>query len=205
MESFSCMLMRGQFVIKGPWLQGTDLFLDSNLNLASCFLRKNPQPSIDRSPRLRFHQDMNVRSKLPLLLLGLLIIAPGLSATSTVLGNWRTIDDETGKKKSIVSLYLNEAGLLEGKVLEILHSDRGPNPLCEDCPGDKAGKPIKGMVIIWDMEPASPTEWRGGRILDPMNGKVYKAKISLREDGDLEVRGFIGFSLLGRTQIWKPD
>lgn len=147
---------------------------------------------------------MSLMRILPLLVIGLIFTGVHLEAASPVIGNWRTIDDATGKTKSIVSLYLNEAGALEGKVLEILHSDRGPNPLCDDCPGDKAGKPIKGMVIIWDMEPASDTEWRGGRILDPKNGKVYKAKISLREDGKLEVRGFIGFSLLGRTQVWEP-
>jgi uncharacterized protein (DUF2147 family) len=147
---------------------------------------------------------MKVTRHLSLSLLVLLLMATGLQAQSSVIGNWRTIDDETGKTKSIVSLYLDKDGMLEGKVIEILHSDKGPNPLCEDCPGEKAGKPIKGLVIIWDMESASETEWRGGRILDPMNGKVYKAKISLREDGKLEVRGFIGFSLLGRTQVWEP-
>jgi hypothetical protein len=98
---------------------------------------------------------MNVTRPLYLALLCLVTLTLGLNAQSSVIGNWRTIDDETGKTKSIVSLYLNEAGMLEGKVIEILHSDKGPNPLCEDCPGDKAGKPIKGLVIIWDMESSS--------------------------------------------------
>jgi uncharacterized protein (DUF2147 family) len=162
------------------------------------------QPGIDPISTARFHQGMNLTHRTCLCFLCLLIMASGLNAQSSVIGDWRTIDDETGKTKSIVSLYVNDAGMLEGKVIEILHSDKGPNPLCDDCPGDKAGKPIKGLVIIWDMESASETEWRGGRILDPKNGKVYKAKITLREDGKLEVRGFIGFSLLGRTQIWEP-
>ena len=147
---------------------------------------------------------MRVKGLLFLSVLSAVLAASALDARSAVLGNWKTVDDKTGRTKSIVNLYLNEAGQLEGKVVDILHSDRGPNPLCEDCPGERAGKPIEGMVIIWNMEPASETEWRGGKILDPTNGKLYKAKISLREDGKLEVRGFIGFSFLGRTQVWEP-
>lgn len=119
-------------------------------------------------------------------------------------GIWKTIDDATGKTKSLVEIYTNAEGQLEGRVIEILHSDRGPNPLCDDCPGERKGKPIKGMVIIWEMDALSETKAGGGRILDPKNGKVYKAKLTLRDDGKLEVRGYIGFSLLGRTQVWEP-
>lgn len=134
----------------------------------------------------------------------MLLLGFTFSLQASVTGQWRTIDDETGKTKSIVKIYQTDSGEIEGKVIEILHSDRGPNPLCEDCPGDKNGKPIKGMVILWGLEEKSSSDWRGGKILDPKNGKVYKAKLHLREDGKLEVRGFIGFSLLGRTQVWEP-
>ncbi|NDV63003.1 DUF2147 domain-containing protein [Puniceicoccales bacterium CK1056] len=135
----------------------------------------------------------------------LLCLLVHLSATAAgMTGIWKTIDDATGKTKSLVEIYRTPEGQLEGRIIEILHSDRGPNPLCDDCPGDRKGKPIKGMVILWDMDSASETKAVGGRILDPKNGKVYKAKLSLRDDGKLEVRGFIGFSLLGRTQVWEP-
>ena len=145
---------------------------------------------------------MLTRPLLPILACALL--AATAHAQSPVFGNWRTVDDETGRAKSIVQISVNAEGELEGKVLEILHSDRGPDPICENCPGDKNGQPIKGLVILWDMEKKAPGEWAGGRILDPKHGKVYKAKLRLRDDGKLEVRGFIGFSLLGRTQVWEP-
>ena len=134
----------------------------------------------------------------------MLSLVPGVLGAAEIYGTWRTIDDATGKTKSIVRIYETAAGLIEGQVMEILHSDRGPNPLCDDCPGERKGQPIKGMVIIWGMEAKSGSEAKGGHILDPKNGKVYKAKLKLREDGKLEVRGYIGFSLLGRTQVWEP-
>jgi len=137
------------------------------------------------------------------LCLGFLLTVPLLGAPS-ITGHWKTIDDATGVTKSVVHLYQNDSGVLEGKVEEILHSDRGPNPLCDKCPGARKGKPIKGMIILWGLEPDGKGLWKGGQILDPKNGKVYKARIRLREDGLLEVRGFIGFSLLGRTQVWHP-
>ncbi|MFO7724719.1 MAG: DUF2147 domain-containing protein [Oceanipulchritudo sp.] len=137
-------------------------------------------------------------------LLFLLLIQAAPASASAIPGYWRTIDDATGKTKSIVELYeVGETGL-EGRVTEILHSDRGPDPLCENCPGKRKGQPIKGMVILWDMDKQAPREYSGGRILDPARGKVYKARLSLREDGKLEVRGFIGIPLLGRTQVWEP-
>ncbi|MGC9450259.1 MAG: DUF2147 domain-containing protein [Oceanipulchritudo sp.] len=143
--------------------------------------------------------------KLRTLLVWVLLSAgTGLLAAGSVLGDWRTIDDETGKTKSIVTLYLDSDGKLEGRVIEILHSDRGPNPLCDNCPGERKGKPVLGMVILWGLKETGDGDWKGGQIIDPKNGKVYKAKLHLREDGRLEVRGFVGFSLLGRTQTWEP-
>jgi uncharacterized protein (DUF2147 family) len=118
-------------------------------------------------------------------------------------GDWRTIDDVTGKTKSVVRIVKMVDDEYEGQVIEILHSDRGPNPLCDDCKGERKGQPIKGMVILWGLKETKENRYKGGEILDPKNGKIYKAKLKLREDGDLEVRGFIGFSLLGRSQVWK--
>lgn len=118
-------------------------------------------------------------------------------------GEWRTIDDVTGKTKSIVRIERTADGEYEGTVIEILHSDRGPNPLCDDCKGERKGQPVKGMVILWGLKEAKKQQYKGGEILDPKNGKIYKAKLKLLEDGDLQVRGFIGFSLLGRSQVWK--
>lgn len=118
------------------------------------------------------------------------------------VGNWTTIDDKTGKPKSIVEIYEASDGTLAGRVNEVLQSDRGPNPVCDKCSGDRKDKPVKGMVILWGLR-RDGDRWEGGQILDPATGKVYSAKLTPTTDGKkLEVRGFLGFSLLGRTQTW---
>lgn len=123
-------------------------------------------------------------------------------AQNTPVGSWTTIDDETGKPKSVVEIYEARDGTLAGRVDEILQSDRGPNPMCDKCTGANKGKPVKGMVILWGVKQKGNT-WEGGKILDPASGKVYSVKVTPTEGGSkLEVRGFMGFSLLGRTQTW---
>lgn len=138
-------------------------------------------------------------------LLSLFLLFGSLAlAASTPVGEWRTIDDETGVTKSIVEIYVAPDGSLEGRVVKVLQSDQGPNPICKNCPGERKDQPIEGMVILWGME-SQGDHWAGGKILDPKKGKTYKCKLTLAEDGSLEVRGFIGFSLIGRTQTWLPN
>ncbi len=139
-----------------------------------------------------------------ILILFLLVIGNFSLDAGGIAGDWRTIDDETGVTKSIVRITQSPDGAFEGRVIEILHSDRGPNPVCEKCPGDLRGKPIKGLVILWGLKATGDDEYKGGEILDPMKGKIYKARLKLLPDGRLEVRGFIGFSLIGRSQVWEP-
>lgn len=113
-------------------------------------------------------------------------------------GTWVTIDDETGKPKSHVQIS-ERGGKLYGKVVELI------NPrftICGECEGDKKDQPIKGMEILWGLSPDGD-EWNGGYIMDPANGKEYKCKIELDGANTLKVRGYIGFSLLGRTQTWQ--
>lgn len=123
-------------------------------------------------------------------------------ASASPVGSWTTIDDKTGRPKSIVEIYEATDGTLAGRVSEVLQSDRGPNPVCDKCSGDRKDKPVKGMVILWGLRRDGDV-WEDGQILDPATGKVYSAKITPTADGSkLEVRGFVGFSLLGRTQTW---
>jgi len=137
-----------------------------------------------------------------LLALALAIGAPALAADTSPVGTWTTIDDATGKPKSIVQIT-ESGGKLEGKVLEVLQSEQGPHPLCKECDGDRKDKPIEGMTIIWDVQKDDDV-WDGGRILDPKNGKVYKVKLTLTDNGQkLDVHGYIGFALLGRSQVWE--
>ncbi|HEY0661348.1 MAG TPA: DUF2147 domain-containing protein [Lysobacter sp.] len=137
-----------------------------------------------------------------LLALPLLAASTAALAQSTPVGSWTTVDDKTGKPKSVVEIYEARDGSLAGRVSEILQSERGPNPSCDKCTGDRKGKPVKGMVILWGVK-KSGDAWEGGKILDPNNGKIYSVKLREIDGGKkLEVRGFLGFSLLGRTQTW---
>ncbi|MCT8339763.1 DUF2147 domain-containing protein [Flavobacteriaceae bacterium TK19130] len=116
-----------------------------------------------------------------------------------VTGVWKTIDDESGEAKSHVEIYKKD-GKVYGKVIKILNPDR-QDATCIDCPGEDAGKPVEGLVIIKDLE-KDDDEYTDGKILDPESGKLYKCYITLEEDDKLKVRGYIGFSLIGRTQYW---
>ncbi|HYG01088.1 MAG TPA: DUF2147 domain-containing protein [Chryseosolibacter sp.] len=130
----------------------------------------------------------------------LLCISTTLAAQS-VIGKWKTIDDETGEEKSVVEIY-SKNDKVYGKVIKLFRKPgEDPDPVCDDCEEDdpRFRKKIIGMDIILDME-ASDGEYSGGTILDPANGKVYKCKLWV-EDGELQVRGYWGPFF--RTQTWK--
>jgi uncharacterized protein (DUF2147 family) len=116
-----------------------------------------------------------------------------------VIGKWKTFDDKTGIAKSIVEIY-PQNGKLYGKVSEILEKGK-ENKTCIECEGANKDQPVKGMVIINGLTEDGDT-WEDGTILDPENGKVYKCYITLVNPNELKVRGYIGFTLLGRTQYW---
>ena len=119
-------------------------------------------------------------------------------ADNTVMGTWQTIDDETGKPKSVVEIYELE-GKLYGKIASLFPKPGlDPDPICTKCTDDRKDKKIIGMVIISELE-KDGDEWAGGTILDPSNGKTYRCKIWLEED-QLKVRGYVGFFF--RTQTW---
>jgi uncharacterized protein (DUF2147 family) len=140
------------------------------------------------------------------LLILICILFPAIAfAQNTPVGKWRTIDDKTGKVKSIVEIYETQNGTLAGKVLQVLNSDKGPHPLCDACKGENHNKPVEGLVITWGLRKDGGT-WDGGKILDPHNGKVYSAKMTPTDGGKkLEVRGYMGFSLPGRSQTWLRE
>ncbi|MFC3651113.1 DUF2147 domain-containing protein [Dyella humi] len=124
------------------------------------------------------------------------------AANDTPVGTWRQIDDVTGKPKSIIQITENN-GKLEGKVMQVLLSDDGPHPICRKCEGERKDQPVEGMVIMWGVSKDDDV-WDGGKILDPKNGKVYSVKLSLTDSGQkLDVHGYIGISLLGRSQVWE--
>jgi uncharacterized protein (DUF2147 family) len=136
------------------------------------------------------------------LLLGALLTA---QASESPVGLWRTIDDKTGKEKSLVRI-VEANGELRATIEKLYrepHEEQNPN--CDKCPGDRKNKPVLGMTIMTGLKKAG-SEYDGGEILDPANGKVYRCKMWTAEGGKkLNVRGFIGVSLLGRTQVWVRE
>ncbi len=123
---------------------------------------------------------------------------------SQIEGKWKTIDDETGEEKSIVEIWKAQDGLYYGKIIKLFDETK-QNDVCDECDKDdpRYNKPIIGMVIIRKMEKVEDNEWDEGDILDPANGKVYECKM-WRDGKNLQVRGYIGWSLIGRSQTWKP-
>jgi len=121
------------------------------------------------------------------------------------VGLWKTIDDTSGEPKALVRIAL-DGGVLTGTIEKLFRKPgEDPNPKCDKCEGARKDQPITGMQILSGLKPDGD-EWAGGEILDPNNGKVYRAKARLADDGKkLEVRGFIGISLLGRTQVWQRE
>jgi uncharacterized protein (DUF2147 family) len=117
----------------------------------------------------------------------------------SVIGKWKTIDDETGKAKSILEIY-EKSGKIYGKVLEILEAEHR-NKVCSNCSGEDKNKPILGMTVIKGLTKEG-NEYNSGKILDPKNGKLYQCYITLESKDKLKVRGYIGISLFGRTQYW---
>ncbi len=141
---------------------------------------------------------------------GLLLGAGAVSATdtSTPVGTWKQVDDVTGKVKSIIQISESN-GELQGKVMQLLNRSPeaiardGEHPKCEKCDGVRKDQPIEGMTILWGVSKDGDV-WDGGKILDPKNGKIYKVKLTLEDGGrKLDVHGYIGFALLGRSQTWE--
>lgn len=119
------------------------------------------------------------------------------------LGNWHTVDDETGEIKSLVTLSLAEDGTMVGVITKVLKEDAGSG-LCDKCEGDQKDQPIEGMQFIWDVERTAEGEWEDGQLLDPESGTVYNGNITLGDNpNELEVRGYVGISLFGRSQTWQ--
>ncbi|MBF4471302.1 DUF2147 domain-containing protein [Flavobacterium sp. HJJ] len=117
----------------------------------------------------------------------------------TVLGKWKTIDDETGQAKSIVEIY-EKSGKIYGKIIDIINPQKRKD-LCLKCSGEDKNAPILGLIIIKGLV-KDGDEYNDGKILDPLKGEEYKCFITLEGKDKLKVRGFIGVSLFGRTQYW---
>ncbi|MBB5019671.1 uncharacterized protein (DUF2147 family) [Chitinivorax tropicus] len=128
-----------------------------------------------------------------------------LAASDSPVGKWKTIDDKTGKPKGVVEIT-EQNGVLTGRIVGNFPKPGEPeNPVCDKCEGDRKGKPIIGLVFLEGLK-KNGNEYTDGKILDPENGNIYSSKLKVIEGGKkLEVRGFIGISLIGRSQTWVRE
>ena len=132
-----------------------------------------------------------------------LLLAKTFAAVSPV-GQWTTIDDVTHKVRSIIQITQSN-GVYYGTIVKI-YPQPGDTGICQTCPGNFKGKKILDLTIMWGMKATGDNTYGGGKILDPKSGEVYSCKMSLSPDGKtLTVRGYIGISLLGRSQTWNKN
>ncbi|MDK6076352.1 DUF2147 domain-containing protein [Massilia varians] len=139
-------------------------------------------------------------------LLAMMIAAPAAMAqNASPAGLWKTIDDETGKPKALVRVT-DDGGVLTGKIEKLFRpADQDQNPKCTACEGARKDQPIIGMTILSGLK-KDGNEYIGGEILDPAKGKTYKSKATLKDNGSkLEVRGYIGAPMFGRSQNWVRE
>jgi uncharacterized protein (DUF2147 family) len=139
------------------------------------------------------------------LTLGMMMFTATVSAfaqAATPVGTWQTIDDTTGKPRAIIQITDDGSGQLSGRVVRGIGEFDHPDKRCTACTDDRKDQLVKGMTIITGMR-QDGDQWDGGQILDPENGKLYKCKMKVDDNGQkLTVRGYIGVSLLGRSQTW---
>lgn len=135
-------------------------------------------------------------------LVGVLLTTTTIFAQTPIIGEWITVDDATEEQKSVVRIYQADNGKYYGDIIQLFE----PNAeiaICTECEGPEHNQPIIGLTIIRDMQ-LKEGELRGGKVLDPDNGKFYYAKVYLK-DGNLILRGSLDKAgLLGRSQTWLP-
>jgi uncharacterized protein (DUF2147 family) len=133
----------------------------------------------------------------------LMLVMTSLAHASPV-GLWKTIDDRTDEATGIIEITEKD-GRLFGQIVEILDPKAKPDAICGLCTDERKDAPIVGLTIIRNVEANDATSgpWEGGDILDPNDGKVYRVRLKLADGGNrLEVRGYIGAPMFGRTQVW---
>ena len=130
------------------------------------------------------------------------VTAASAMAQSTPVGLWRNVDDKTGEVKAEISIAETNGALL-GRIEKALGKDAKPGATCDECSDDRKGKPMVGLDIIRGGKKAEGKDvWEGGKILDPENGKEYRASFTPIDGGKkLEVRGYLG--PFWRTQTWN--
>jgi uncharacterized protein (DUF2147 family) len=149
-----------------------------------------------------------VRSFARILFLLLVFLSPlrfarADASDATPIGYWKTIDDKTGKARSIVKIF-EYKGELRGRIEKLLVPPKDdPNPICKKCPGDKKNRPVRGLEFMWGFK-RDGQKWSDGHLMDPEDGNIYHGDMEVLDGGKrLKLYGYVRVVVkIGRSQIW---
>ena len=142
------------------------------------------------------------------ILLGLIQLTAStiIYANQSIEGYWRSMDDRTGEPLSIIEFKKAANGTYTGTIVHRYKTIRGVRlDTCAKCPEPFKDKPLLGLQIIWDLknDPNKPNNYINGKLVEPRTGNIYNGRGNLTSDGrKLYMRGYMGVSMLGRTQVW---
>ena len=143
------------------------------------------------------------KNLIALTLMSAMSLAGNAFAQTTPVGVWKTIDDKTNTEKAQVRVT-ETGGVLSARLEKLLAADAKQDAVCDKCADDRKDKPLVGLEIMRGVKKSdAENTWDGGTILDAAEGKVYKVRLQPADGGKkLEVRGYVGMPMLGRTQTW---
>ncbi|MEG0483505.1 MAG: DUF2147 domain-containing protein [Acinetobacter sp.] len=126
------------------------------------------------------------------------------SMAKDITGIWKNIDDKTGSSKAVLEVRKEANGTYTGKIIKVTPlPGYTPKETCVNCPAPYTNKPILGMDVLKNLKQTGEENYSGGKIIDPLTGKIYSMKAKLSANGNrLSLRGYVGVSALGRSQIW---
>ncbi|PZT86474.1 MAG: DUF2147 domain-containing protein [Acinetobacter sp.] len=135
------------------------------------------------------------------------VFLSGLSSlvfAQDISGIWQNIDDKTGSSKALIEIRKDSNGAYIGKIIKVTpRPGYTPKETCVNCPPPYTNKPILGLDVLTGLQHDKDLDYKGGKIIDPLSGKIYSMKAKLSPNGKrLQLRGYVGVSALGRTQIW---
>ena len=139
-----------------------------------------------------------MKSIILIFLIGLFLSSSGYTQ---VTGLWRVVDDKDGVEKSIVQIF-EQNNMYYGRIVRLLAASKRTH--CEKCYGDLKGKPLTGMIIMFDLE-KTPKGGKNGKVLDPGSGNIYSCSIELVGPDKLKLRGYLGVPSVGKTSYWTRD
>ncbi|MBD8010294.1 MULTISPECIES: DUF2147 domain-containing protein [Acinetobacter] len=140
-----------------------------------------------------------------LVLMFFVTMMSGMIYAQDLTGTWQQIDDKTGSPKAIIEIRQNDNGTFAGKIVKVTpRPGYTPQKTCNKCPAPYTNQPILGMDVLTGLKNVEGTNnYEKGRVIDPLSGKIYDAKVRLSANGKrLTLRGYVGVSALGRSQTW---